>query len=73
MTAIQMVSEHGRVSPRWGHWNHTGYGEELQEIRFEAGGGEAAGLKFFIGNGGGIMSLEDQVARCVQALKRSGE
>jgi len=68
IAAVSWVAADGSESPRYGHWGHTGEGEEIHEIEF--GDGKAVGLLCFVGFNGRQVTRDDCTVQAVQALVR---
>jgi hypothetical protein len=65
---MSWVASDGSESPRYGHYGHTGDGEEVHEIEF--GDDRAIGLSFDVGDSGRGHTKSDYTMQAVQALMR---
>jgi hypothetical protein len=69
VAAIQLVAEDGAESPKYGHWDHSGDGQEIYEVKF--GQWHAAGRVCFVGSNARQVTRDDMVVQAFQALKWS--
>jgi hypothetical protein len=70
LAAISWVAADGSESPRYGHWGHTGEGEEVHEVEF--GEGKAVGFVSFVGFNDTSVTRSNCTVQAIQALVEAG-